>query len=95
MSSYDEEVLSHKTGRIAILSILVFLLGFLFFLFKIEACKSSPANCKDEFFEMGDRYQNNHTCAAGAVVEIVSSPPAPRAGIFCRCPTPTPPAPAK
>lgn len=89
MSNYDEEVLSHKTGRIAILSILVFLLGFLFFLFKIEACKSSPANCKDEFFEITSDtrgYGNSHSCAPGAVVEVVNSPPAPKPGIICHCP---------
>jgi hypothetical protein len=85
--SYDEDAMSHKTGRIAILSILVFLLGFMFFLFKIEACKSSPANCKDEFFEITtDRgYGNSHSCAPGAVAEVVNSPPAPKPGIICHC----------
>ena len=88
----------HKTGRIAILSILLFLLGLLFFLFKIDACKSSPENCKDEFFEIDSsstRYSNNKTCSPGAVAEVVNSPPAPKPGIICHCPVRGAVAPAK
>lgn len=89
--SYDDDALSHKTGRIAILSVLMFMLGFLFFLFKIEACKSTPANCKDEFNEIKDGYRNEITCAPGAVAEVVNSPPAPKPGVLCHCPsTPAP-----
>lgn len=82
----------HKTGRIAIFSILVFLLGLLFFLFKIDACKSSPLNCKDEFFEIdtGGRYSNNKSCSPGAVAEVVTSPPSPKPGIICHCPVASP-----
>ncbi len=85
----------HKTGRIAILSILLFLLGLLFFLFKIDACKSSPSNCKDEFFEIKSDYRNEHTCSPGAVAEVVNSPPAPKPGIICHCPVQAPSSPPK
>lgn len=89
--SYDDDAeRSHKTGRIAILSILIVVLGGFFLLYKTDSCKSSPANCKEEFFEMQERYQNNHTCTPGAIAEMVSSPPAPRAGIMCHCPANAP-----
>jgi len=85
--AYDSDAMGHKTGRIAILSILMFLLGLLFFLYKIDACKSSPENCKDQFFEIdtSSRYNNDKSCSPGAVVEVVNSPPAPKPGIMCRC----------
>jgi hypothetical protein len=85
--SYEEELMGHKTGRIVVLSILLLALAFLFFLFKIEACKPSPENCKDEFYEIkNDGYTSNHTCSPGAVIEVISAPPAPKAGIVCHCP---------
>lgn len=84
MSYDDESARSHKTGRIAILSILMGVMGFLFFLYKIEACKSTPENCKDEFYSFDDGYRS-HSCAPGAVAEVVSSPPAPKPGIICHC----------
>lgn len=87
MSYDDDSERSHKTGRIAIFSILVAAMGLLFFLYKIEACKSSPENCKDEFYEINSGYQNSHTCSPGAVVEVVQSPPAPKPGIICHCPS--------
>jgi hypothetical protein len=83
--SYEEELMGHKTGRIAILSILLFILGLFFFLYKIEACKSTPRQCKDEFVEIkNDGY---YTCSPGATVEVAASPPAPKPGIICHCPS--------
>jgi hypothetical protein len=90
----DPDVLSHKTGRIAILSVLMAFLGILFFAYKVDACKDKPADasCREEFFEMksGD-YDNNQKCRPGAVIEMVNSPPAPKAGIMCHCPAGTTP----
>jgi hypothetical protein len=78
---------SHKTGRIAILSLLTLILALFVFLFKIDACTTTPDKCKDEFFELvnGRDYGNQHTCPVGATAEIVNSPPAPKPGILCHC----------
>lgn len=87
----DPDVLAHKTGRIAILSILVFSMCAFLFAYKVDACRDKPTDvaCKDEFYEITNdsRSNNNHTCSPGAVVEVVNSPPAPRPGIICHCPT--------
>ena len=87
--AYDE---SNKTGRIALLCGTMIMLGFFFFLFKVEACKGSPYSCKDEFFEIktDTSYGNHHSCSPGATVEVVTSPPAPRPGIICHCAKPSP-----
>lgn len=96
MAYDDSDERAHKTGRIAMLSILVFLLGLLFFLFKIDACKHTPEECKDEFFEIkNDGYASNKTCSPGATVEVVASPPAPKPGIICHCAAKAPPAASK
>jgi hypothetical protein len=88
---------SEKTERIGWLCVTMVILGILFMLSKANACalacnscnqhESSPAVCKDEFFEMGTdtRYSNTHTCTPGARVEVVTSPPAPKPGILCHC----------
>jgi hypothetical protein len=63
----------------------------------VEACKSKPEDCRDEFVEIRDatpdRYgsvaKTEHRCAAGATVEVVNSPPAPKPGILCKCPNHT------
>lgn len=92
MGYEDSEAINHKTGRIAILSILIFSLGCLFFAYKVGACRgdttSTAAPCKDEFHEFkssDSRYSTQVTCQPGASVEMVNSPPAPKAGILCRC----------
>lgn len=87
-STDQENERAHKTGRIAIMAILVFLLGAFVFAYKVEACKTTPANCKDEFHEIHTDRQNEFTCYAGAVAEVVNSPPAPKPGIICHCPAP-------
>lgn len=96
MGYNDSDEQSHRTGRIAILSVLIFALGCLFFVYKTESCKATPANCKDEFFEIKTEsgYRNEHACAPGATAEVVNSPPAPKPGILCHCgpgPAPTQP----
>jgi hypothetical protein len=94
----DSKVISHKTGRIAILSILMALLGVLFFAYKVNACADKPADhfCKEEFHEVRTDVRNDFTCSEGASVEVINSPPAPKAGIMCHCPNGTlHPAPAK
>jgi hypothetical protein len=80
---------SYNLGGIITLCITMVILGFFFFLFKSEACKSSPDKpeiCREEFYEIrNSQYSSDHKCQPGATIEIVNSPPAPKAGIFCRC----------
>lgn len=88
MSYNDSDPVAQKTGRIALLCGTMIVLGFFFFLFKIEACKSSPEDCREEFVEIkSNGYSSDHKCARGAIVETVNSPPAPKPGILCHCPT--------
>jgi hypothetical protein len=98
MSYDDDSERNHKTGRIAIFCILLAVLGGLLFAYKVDACKATPADlsCREEFFEINkDRYDNDQKCRPGAVIEIVNSPPAPKAGIMCHCPTTPAPANSK
>jgi len=81
--AFESDMIEHKTWRIFFLTVLMFLFGLFFFLYKIEACKSTPGNCKDEFMEL-DR-GGDKTCSVGATAEVVNSPPAPKAGILCHC----------
>lgn len=87
MSSENND--SSNTTNIIILSITMLILGFFFFLFKVEACKKTVEKdiCKEEFVEIkqNNSYNQDHKCTPGATVEIVTSPPAPKAGIICRC----------
>jgi len=81
--AYDDELQAHKTGRIAILSVLLFALGALVFCFKVDAC-NSKGTCNDEFLEFaGDG--RSRACTPGATAEVVSSPPAPKPGLLCHC----------
>ena len=75
---------SEKTIRMVLLCSVITILGLFFFLFKVEACKSGPASCRDEF--MAFEAHSNPTCTVGAVAEVVTSPPAPKSGIICHCP---------
>ena len=91
----DSEMVAHKTGRIALLCGMLAILGFFTFLVRIDACSSKPESCKEQFFEIGkDSTYNNHACDVGAVIETVNSPPAPRAGLLCHCPSLKHPAPS-
>lgn len=78
-----------KTGRIAILSILLVCIATLFFLYKIDACKTEPQDsvCKEEFIEFpaNQGCATNHKCSEGAIVEIVTSQHSGKAGIMCHC----------
>lgn len=88
MGYNDSDPVAQKTGRIALLCGTMLVLGFFFFLFKVEACKSSPEDCREEFVEIkSNGYSSDHKCARGAIVETVNSPPAPKPGILCHCPT--------
>lgn len=91
----DKDVLNHRTGRIAILSLLIFGLATFVFCYKVNACKDKPDTCKDEFFEIKGDSQIQHACSGGATVEVVNSPPAPKPGIICHCaPKETAPSPS-
>lgn len=91
MSSDDLETKEgHKTGRIVVLSLLMLFLGIFFFAYKVEACKSGPEKCKEEFHEIQPNTVNNFVCDPGAIVETVNSPPSPKAGIICHCSPQTP-----
>ena len=85
--SYEEDQLSHKTGRIAILALMICILGAFFFAYKVNACAEKPAQptpCKDEFFQV-DSDHPARACSPGAKAEWVNSPPAPKPGIMCHC----------
>jgi hypothetical protein len=80
---------SERTTRVGFLCATVAALGVLFFAYKVGACKDKPVEpqvCQEEFFEMKGDNAIKHTCSPGAIVETVSSPPAPRPGIMCHCP---------
>ena len=81
---------SNKTDRIGYLCITMVILGFFLMLVKGNAFAScnkpdAPAICHDEFIPI-DR--DSHSCTPGAKAEVVSSPPAPKAGILCHCQAP-------
>jgi hypothetical protein len=76
---------SEKSFRFTLLCVVVVFLGLLYFMFKVEACKSTPDTCKDSFHPLNPNGYNDETCNVGATAEVVSSPPAPRAGILCHC----------
>ena len=87
MGYNDSDPVAQKTGRIALLCGTMLILGFFFFLFKIDACSSKPENCQDEFVEIRNNdYGSSHKCSPGAIVEVVNAPPAPKPGILCHCP---------
>lgn len=77
---------AHKTGRIVILSILILFLAGGYLIMKVGACTHELEVCREEFFEVKSDNNNSHICSPGAIVEMVNSPPAPRAGIVCHCP---------
>jgi hypothetical protein len=82
---YSEEA---KNFRLGMLSAVFVVCVLFYFLFKVEVCKSSPSHCQDEFHELGPV---RVACDTGAVAEMVTSPPAPKAGILCHCITNTAP----
>jgi hypothetical protein len=89
MSYDDDSERNHKTGRITIFCIMIAILGGLFFAYKVDACKDKPADltCREEFFEIREGgYDNSNKCRPGAIIEMVTSPPAPKPGIMCHCP---------
>lgn len=89
---YDSDTQAHKTGRIAILAVLLFGLGGLTFCYKTDAC-AAKTTCNDEFMEFhGDG--RTRACTPGATAEVVLSPPAPKPGILCHCNPPAHPAPS-
>lgn len=81
----DSDARAHKTGRIAILSVMIAFLGVLLFAYKVDACADKPADhtCKEEFYEFKSDLRNEFTCKEGAVAETVTNP---KAGILCHCP---------
>ena len=76
---------SEKSFRFVMVCILAGVLGFFYFLFKVEACRSTPDTCKDSFHPLNPDAFNDETCSIGAVAEVVNSPPAPKPGILCHC----------
>lgn len=64
--------------KTVIISILVLISVFLFFLYKVEACSSKPENCHDEFHDV----QYTSKCDPGAFMEPVNTP---KPGFICHC----------
>lgn len=87
MSNSDEDMTrTHKTWRISIISTLIFLIGFLFFSYKTDACKPD-SSCKEEFIEFIPQQggcATGHKCSAGATIEIVTLPNG-KSGTMCHC----------
>lgn len=83
--SYDNDEREHKTGRIAILSLVMIILASLFFAYKIDACKKQPIECVDEFIPFNIIDNSGRSCTPGATVEVVTSPPSAKSGIICHC----------
>lgn len=86
--STDEDMKrAHKTGRIALVCTAIVLLGMFLFLYKTESCSAKPENCKEEFieFDSAAKYSNNHACAPGAIVQMVTPASGGKAGIMCHC----------
>lgn len=83
MSSENEK---EKTKRIGIMSMTMIVLGLSFLCSKCD-CRSSDRSaadsCQDEFLQF-EGY-TARSCDVGATVEIINSPPAPKAGILCHC----------
>lgn len=80
----------HKTGRVALLSLVLVCMGILFFLYKTDACKPDPnasLACKEEFIEFSANQgcATEHKCSEGAIVEIVSSQHSGKSGVMCHC----------
>jgi hypothetical protein len=86
---------SSKTLRIGLLSMTLIILGFFFLMFKAKTCEGrpeSPETCKEEFQEVRSAGYSDIKCSVGATIEVINSPPSPKAGIMCRCLKPTTPA---
>jgi hypothetical protein len=85
----SDESENGRTIRILLLSTTIVMLGLFLLLFKSGWCQTKPEEapqCKEQFIEMTrSGYAMNVECSPGATVEMVSSPPAPKAGVFCRC----------
>lgn len=85
----DEDSRKHKTIRIAMVALLLALIAGFTFAYKIDACAIKPEtheSCKEEFVEMkSGGNTTDHKCTEGAIIEVISSPPAAKAGILCHC----------
>jgi hypothetical protein len=78
---------SEKTERIGYLCLTIVVLGMMFTAVKLNACQSCnkpdpPEVCRDEFVPIDSE---RHSCTPGARAEVVTSPPAPKAGLLCHC----------
>jgi len=83
--SYNESESGDKSFRIGMMCFVMLILGLFLFLYKIEACKSSPDTCKDEYYELDDDMHTSHTCNQGAHAELVGPPAYPKRGVLCHC----------
>lgn len=80
--SYGDE--SEKTTRIFMLCATICILAGFTFAYKVDGCGPSP--CSDKFIEINENNSKYHyTCDTGSTAEIVTSPPAPKAGVICHC----------
>lgn len=86
----DKEQIELTQIKIVCLTLLIAFLGIFFFAYKVEACKSNPEVCHDQFLA----FDNNSSpaCPAGAIMEIVKEP---KAGTICHCAASVPDASAK
>lgn len=78
--------------NVTILCITLVILGFFFFLFKVEACKHEnymdiQEPCVEEFveFRKGGLDHDDHKCKVGATIELVYETSSQKPGVICRC----------
>lgn len=80
-----------KTFNIGMMCLVMFLIGFMFFLYKVEACSpdKNPKHeiCHDSFHaqDLTSRNTNKVECDPGATIEVIPG------GIKCHCVTNTMP----
>lgn len=85
----DDNAKDVALTKTIILAILAVAFGIFFFCYKIEACKSSVEDCRDEFLSISNGYTLK--CSPGAHGEIVKEP---KEGMICHCDRPKVPAPS-
>ena len=84
----DYDYSNAKTFRVCVFSVTLIVLGFFLLLFKSKSCEhkvKTKENCEDSFVSVEYIGGSSSVCSVGATIEIVTSPPAPKAGIICRC----------
>ncbi len=83
----NEVIVASSATKTFTIGFVTLVLGFLFFLFKIEACKYSPEDCKDRFTIVYKGSKSEYNCPKGSHSELVNVNDGKNEGIalHCRC----------